>query len=110
VQPTTISTLSLEFVRVRVDATESGTRVDPTAQTVTMAFKSGGADPAGGDFKTASWETDDSDPYHPVYYARCLVGPAGAATLTPGTYKAWVKIVDTPEVPVIEAPGRLVVT
>lgn len=107
VTPPVISVSSLEYVRVRVQARESGVLVNPTADTVTMAFKTSGT-PTAPDFKTSSWETDASDPSNPKYYARCLVGTGGAATLTADVYSVWVKIVDSPETPIIKA-GRLVV-
>ncbi|MCC6629960.1 MAG: hypothetical protein IT340_21495 [Chloroflexi bacterium] len=97
-----ISALSLEYVRVRVAATEAGAAVNPTSDTVVMAFVAEGAAPAGGDWKTAGWETDTTT--NPdTYYARCLVGPSGAVTLTAGVYDVWVKVTDTPEAPVLRA-------
>jgi hypothetical protein len=93
-----ISALSLEYVRARVVAKEGSTEVDPTSYTVKMAFTT--TTPVTNDWKTATWETD-ADPEPDVYYARCLVGPAGTVTLTAGTYLVWVKITNaTPEVPV----------
>jgi hypothetical protein len=106
IQPPRISVTSLEWIRVRVQAKDNGLTVDPTADTVTMAFKTSG-DPSGGDFKTASWETD-ANTLPDTYYARCLVGPGGAATLTAGTYRVWVKIIDTPETPILRC-GQMVV-
>lgn len=103
-----ISSLSNEYVRVPVSATESGAAVDPTASTVTMAFTAVGAKPSA--FNAASWETDPTrSPSR--FYARCVVGPSGAATLASGTYWVWVKISGiSPETPVILAPGNLIVT
>lgn len=88
------SSISLEYVRVPVAATVNGAAVDPTSDAVKFAFKPEGVTPATGDFVTGSWETAGS-----VYLARCLVGPAGAAVLTPGSYRIWIKITDSPEVP-----------
>jgi hypothetical protein len=99
---------SLEYVRVQVAATASGAAVDPTSDTVSMAFLPSSAAPASGDWKSASWETD-ATVTPTVYRARCLVGPGGAVTLTPGTYTVWVKIVDSPETP-IKRCGPLKVT
>lgn len=99
----TISSLSKEYIRVAVSAKESGTAVDPTSDTVTMAFVTTD-EPVSGDFKTASWETDNGK-----YYARCLVGPGGTITLSDGLYSVWVKVTDSPEVPVLKA-GTLMVT
>jgi hypothetical protein len=97
-----ISTASLEYVRVPISATASGSAVNPTSDTVSMAFLATTDAPASGDWKTASWETDTT-PTPDVYYARCLVGSGGAVTLTAGTYYVWVKIVDTPETPIKRA-------
>lgn len=105
---TRISAASLEFVRVKVAARESGVDVDPTLDTVSMAFISTGSAPGTADWKAASWETDAStDP--DTYYARCLVGTGGSAVLAADTYAVWVKITDNPEVPQLKAPGKLVV-
>ena len=82
--------------------------MNPTADTVTMAFTAAGVDPVLGDYKTASWETDATTTPS-TYYARCLVGPGGTVTLAAGTYEVWVKITDSPEVPV-KRSGTLVVT
>jgi hypothetical protein len=92
-----ISTASLEYVRVPVSATSSGAAVNPTSNTVQMAFKTSGT-PAGADWKTASWDTDTTT--HPdTYRAQCLVGQSGTVTLAAGTYAVWVRITDSPEVP-----------
>jgi hypothetical protein len=97
-----MSTLSLEYVRVRVQATESGAAQDPTGDTVAMAFVAAAVNPGGTDWKTASWETDTTTTPD-TYYARCLVGPAGTVTLAAGTYDVWVKVTDSPEIPALRA-------
>lgn len=95
-----ISTASLDYVKVPITATEAGVAVDPTALPVTMAFLSTATAPVSGDFKTASWETVTStDP--DTYWARCLVGPGGAVTLTAGLYRVYAKVASSPETPVI---------
>lgn len=96
---------ALKYVRVPMSAQKSGAAYDPTADTVTMAFIAGPAAPAGGDWKTASWDADAST-YPPTYYAQCLVGPAGTVTLAAGTWTVWVKVTDSPEVPV-ERAGQM---
>lgn len=96
-----ISAASVEYVRVPVSATASGSAVDPTADTVQMAFLATAAAPVSGDWKTASWETDATTTPD-TYYARCLVG--SVVTLTAGTtYTVWVKVTDSPETPVKRA-------
>ena len=93
---------------MRASAKDNGATVNPTADTVQMAFISGGAEPAGGDWKTAVAETDGTT--NPdTHLARCLVGPGGTATLADGTYDVWVKIADSPETPVKKS-GVLIVT
>jgi hypothetical protein len=101
------SAQSTEYVLVAVSARENGALIDPTSDTVQMAFPVHGVAPVSGDFKSASWETD-ATVTPAVHYARCLVGPGvgAAVALTVGDYEVWVRIVDTPEVPVRRA-GRL---
>lgn len=94
-----IAATSVEYVKVPVSVTESGAAVDPTADTVQMAFTTGSG-PESGDWKTASWETDATTTPD-TYYARCLVG--SAVTLAAGTYTVWVKVTDSPETPVKRA-------
>jgi hypothetical protein len=106
--PAEISSLSLEYVYVPVAAKVAGVAVDPSADAVALAFMVGRADPAPGDWKTASWDTDATTT-PATYRARCLVGPAGAVQLVPGVYQVWVKINDSPEVPV-KLAGPLKVT
>jgi hypothetical protein len=104
----TISSLSLEYVRVPVFAKEAGVVVNPTTDAVVMAFKSDGTEPVTNDWKASTWETD-STTTPATYYARCLVGTGGTVALTDGTYDVWVRVTDSPEIPVRKA-GRLVVT
>lgn len=98
----TLSSLSTEYVRVAVSATTSGAAVDPTADTVQMAFTAEGVAPVAGDWKTSSWEVDATT--NPdTYYARCLVGPSGTVALSAALFDVWVKISDSPEVPIRKA-------
>ncbi len=89
---------SLEYVHVRVRDAISG--ADPTGDTVKMAFMPGPAyaTPQSSDWKAASWTTDLTQTPH-AFYARCLVGPGGTTTLAAGTYRLWVQLTDTPEIP-----------
>ena len=100
-----ISSVSLEYVRVQVTALKSGSSVNPTGDVVQMAFTGVGVLPVSGDWKTASWETTPQN----AYYAKCLVGSGGAVTLAAGRYDIWVKVTDSPEVPV-KLAGQLLVT
>lgn len=98
----TFSILTLEYVKVPVQALKSGVPYDPTGDPVQMAFMPLGAEPSSGDWKTASWETANAGQANVIHYARCLVGPSGDATPTVGQWVVWVKISDTPEVPVLQ--------
>jgi hypothetical protein len=102
------SVLSLKYVAVPVFAKASGLAVNPTTDTVQMAFPAPDVDPVSGDWKTASWETDASAT-PTVYYARCLVGPGGTVALALGTFDIWIKITDSPEIPA-ERVGNLQIT
>lgn len=96
-----VSALSLQYIMIKVSATKDGLAVDPTGNTVQMAFPLAGAAPVAGDWKSASWETDATTSPD-TYYARCLVGPSGTVALTAGTYDVWVKVTDNPEIPVMK--------
>lgn len=100
-KPHTFSASSLEHVLVPVSARLSGAAVNPTSDTVVMAFIASPpetAAPGALDWKTASWETN-ATPDPDQYEAKCLVGTGGAVVLTAGTYYVWVKITDSPETP-----------
>lgn len=97
-----MSTISLEYVKVPVSFTENGAVQDPTGDVVQMAFVASGSTPTGPDWVNASWETVGPRSFN----ARTLVGPT-AKVLVAGTYKVWVKITDSPEIPAKPAPGFL---
>jgi len=99
-----ISVESLEYVHVAVGAA-FGTAIDPTADTVQMAFPVHGVAPVTGDWKSANWLAD-STLSPSVYYARCLVGTGGTIALIAGDYDVYLKITDNPEIPV-RLVGRL---
>ncbi len=101
----TIPAASLEYVRVPVQAVSNGVWLDPTADTVKMAFLATFDEPAAGDWKTATWNTVGGG----LYQAQCLVGPTGTVTLTAGTWYLWVQITATPEA-VVRQAGQLQVT
>lgn len=82
--------------------------VNPTTDTVEMAFMATDGEPTAPDWKSASWETD-TGPNPDRYYARCLVGPTGTVALVDGRYSVWVRVTDAPEVP-IRRVGVLQVT
>lgn len=99
---------SKEFFRVPLRPFKvAGEWVDPSSATVQMAFLISG-DPAGGDWKTAQWETDETVT-PPVHTVTCLVGGTGTGAvveLPRGSYTAWLRVTESPEVPVREV-GRL---
>lgn len=83
-----MSSLTTEYVRIPVTGP-----VDVTSLTVQMAIVPDGQDPAGGDWRTATWIGT---------FAAVLVGPATTLPLTKGvSYGIWVKITSTPEIPVL---------
>lgn len=97
----TQSALSREFVAAAITATAAGVTVNPTSDVVEFAFTAVNVDPVPGDWKAGSW--DGTQPRQPgtAYIAHCLVGPGGTVALPTGKYTMWVRITDSPEIPVI---------
>lgn len=91
------SSLSLQYVNVLITAVGG----NPSEDTVQMAFTRTG-NPGSGDWNDASWADQGNLPTTQAI-AQCLVGPAGTVTLPVGTYKIWVRLLDSPEVPVLPA-------
>jgi hypothetical protein len=88
--------LTDEYVRVRVSATEDGVTVNPTSDTVELAFMTSGS-PGVSDWLTGEWETDATT--NPdTYYARTRT-----LALAPGSYDVWVRVHDSPETVVRKA-------
>lgn len=103
-----ISASSTIYVKVPISARVAGARVDPTSDTVKLAFMRNGATPGVGDLRTGSWETDEvSDPNGDIYLARCLVGSGGTGALAVGLYTVWVQVTDNPETVLLKAPAPL---
>jgi hypothetical protein len=104
-----MSRLATMYYLVPVAATQAGVSYDPTGDTVQFAFMPQATQaPGSSDWVAGSWETVTSSVLYP-YNAKCLVGPAGTITLGLGTYVAYVKITDHPEIPVLIA-GYLEIT
>lgn len=100
----TVSSLSTVNIQVPVQASAEGAPYNPTSDTVQLAFALSSAYPVT--WYTGSWTTTVQG----NYIAQCLVGPANSGVvLAPGTYTVWVKITDSPEVPVLPA-GSLQIT
>ncbi|RCH70454.1 hypothetical protein DT019_02915 [Streptomyces sp. SDr-06] len=105
----TQSAASLQYVQASVIATVGGNPLNPTGDVVQFAFLTGSGTPTGPDWKAGSWDGTQPRPPGNAYLAQCLVGPGGTVTLTPGTYTIWIKIMDSPEIPVINV-GLLTIT
>lgn len=91
-----IQSSSSEFFRVLVTATDSSGSINPTGDTVDFAFISGTDEPTSSTtWSAGSWESTSSP-----YVARILIGGTGTV-LSVGTYGAWIKITDNPEVPIL---------
>lgn len=92
-----LSTLTKEYIRVPVEAREGSVIVNPTTDVVAFAFMASGK-PTAPAFTTGAWETDGS-----AYFARIVVGGTGTGAtkeLAAGVYAVWLKVTDSPEVPV----------
>lgn len=96
--------ISTEYVPCPV--TSPLTQTELTALTVQMVFVSPDTDPDTiTGWLTASWTVIGN-----VAYAQTLVGPSGGTvTLAKGTYAIYAKIVSSPETPIIQSPGFLVI-
>jgi hypothetical protein len=93
-----IPTPTKEYIRTRVSAREMGALVNPTTEAAHLAFKISGQ-PAGGDWKVATWETDTSSS-PTTYFMRAVVGGIGsgaAVELAVGTYTIWAKVTTATE-------------
>jgi hypothetical protein len=77
---------SVEYVKTTVTASE-----DPTSQPPEFAFTTTEAPTV---WIEGEWVDDTT------YDARLLVGPGTTAVLTAGLWFCWLKITDSPEVPV----------
>ena len=81
-------------------ATVNGADYNPTSDTVSFAFITTG-EPGSGDWHGGTWAAATTSG---ACVAQILIGPANSGIpLGPGTYEVWVKVTDSPEVPVIEA-------
>lgn len=82
-----ISSLSKEYITIPVTAD-----VNVLDDTVAWAFTDPDVDPT-------SWTSGDWVAGTPPK-ARILVGPGGSVTLTKGLRDVWLKVTDSPEIPV----------
>lgn len=79
-----ISSLSKEYLKISVAAD-----VTVTDDPVAWAFTDPAADPTS--WTAGDWSGNE---------ARILVGPGGSVTLTKGVHDVWLKVTDSPEIPV----------
>lgn len=101
-----MSRLETIYVHVPVTARNeaTGALVDPTSDTVTIAFCQSLKLPATPTWYAADWVTDATNPTSPIYLARALVGPgAGAVTTLAAAPRWWAyaKVVDNPQIPIV---------
>lgn len=96
-----MSHLATEYVLIPVVATKSGLPYNPVADAVQFAFMPTPTQvPQVSDWVTGSWDTNTTNVLYP-YSAKCLVGPAGTVALGIGSYIIYIKITDSPEIPVL---------
>ena len=98
-----MSQLSTQYVFIPVSVTKSGVAYNPTGDTVQFAFAATATYvPQSGDWVAGSWDTNTTSVLFP-YSAKCLVGPAGTTNPGIGRYYMYIKISDSPEIPVLIA-------
>ena len=96
-----MSHLSLQYYFVPVQVTKLGIAYNPAGDPVSFAFMPTPTQvPQVSDWVSGSWDVNQASVLFP-YSAKCLVGPSGAITLGIGTYVAYLKITDSPEIPVL---------
>ncbi len=95
-----ISSQSTEYIEVRVEASYRGDAIDPTLDSVQMAFTEPDDDPTLTTmWVDASWQLAGATSA-PVYLARCLIGPDAPTQLAEGRYAVWITFTDVHETPV----------
>ena len=98
-----MSHLSTQYYLVPVSATKAGASYNPTSDTVQFAFMPQATQvPGNSDWVSGSWSTNTASVLYP-YSAQCLIGPSGTTNPGIGTYIVYVKITDSPEIPVLIA-------
>lgn len=86
-----INRTSVELVRVPVTPPYG---ISITDQPVSIAIVARGAYPDDGDLHAAAWDSQDR--------ATLLIGP-GHLSFAPGVYEVFVKVTDSPEIPLLRA-------
>lgn len=90
---TTISSQSREYLRYWVKAKVNGLDYDPTADNVEFACPVAGGTPTV--WISGIWEEVEGS-----FFALGLIGPGTGMTLSAGEYDVYIRITDSPEVPV----------
>jgi hypothetical protein len=105
--PVSQSSLSTANLQLQVVIT-SPAGYNPSGDTVQFAFMPDtypASVPGSGDWHTGSWSVLPG----PQYWAQCLVGPAnGGVVLAQGLWQVWLKVTDSPEVPVIQQVSLMI--
>lgn len=100
-----LPSMTREYLKVPVVATEGGRLVDLTAASVDIAVTAGDAEPVDADWKGAAWEG-----VSPNLSARLLIGPGSTfGALANGSYSVWVRVNRSPEA-VVRHAGKLTIT
>lgn len=93
-----IRSTSVENILIPFRLLREGVYIDPTGLDVFVALSAAeDTDPVAGDYVAASWE---SVPEDETYWVAALVGPGADLDPGSGTWWAFVKVDDTPQVPV----------
>lgn len=95
-----VSSLSKQYVTVPVSEVITGG--NPTSDVVALSFPAAGQEPSA--YVSGQWLTEGG-----IYYAQALVGPGTSANLAVGFYDVYVKVTDSPEIPVLKS-GLLEIT
>lgn len=99
-QTLTQSVLSTQYQQTLITVT-SVDGYNPTSDTISWAFTNANAYPAlsPSAWNSGSWVTYPGD----QWWAQVLIGPAnGGVVLATGTWQSWLRITDSPEVPVLQ--------
>jgi hypothetical protein len=99
-----VSSLDTDYDRWAVTAPSN-----PTQDVVQFAYlQAGSADPTAGNWFSGVWEAAALSTGE--WVAKALLGPGpGGHVLTPGTWDVWIKITDSPTIPVRQI-GTLTIT
>lgn len=95
--PVKLNSLSKEYLLVEVEVEVDGAAHDPTGDVVEFSFVVFATDDDPSVWASGEWETDPGLPAK--YFARILIGP-GAVVVTDGKYHVWIRVTDSPEIPV----------